>query len=138
MVRFVSFMGAAIEGALQRLRDVSCRTNSSTGATRFQAGTHSEAGSAVFVSAEEKRFGIHADRRVDMIEIEVRGQDPKALAELIASTLHGTPVSDASMVETGKMVRREQEDAETKRPSLHDMQTVNFETIDEDTDWTDV
>jgi hypothetical protein len=73
-----------------------------------------------------------------MIEIEVRGQDPKALAELIASTLHGMPVSDPSMVETGKMVRAQQEDAEIKRPSLHDMQTVNFETIDEDTDWTDV
>ena len=74
-----------------------------------------------------------------MIEIEVRGgQDPQALAELIASTLHGMPVSDPRMVETGKMVRAQQEEAETKRPSLHDMQTVNFETIDEDTDWTDI
>lgn len=73
-----------------------------------------------------------------MIEIEVRGQDPKALAELIASTLHGMPVSDASMVETGKMVRAQQEDDEAKRPSLHDMQTVNFEKIDEDCDWTEV
>jgi len=74
-----------------------------------------------------------------MIEIEVRGgQDPQALAELIASALHGMPVADASMVETGKMVRAQQEDAEAKRPSLHDMQTVNFETIDEEADWTDV
>jgi len=74
-----------------------------------------------------------------MIEIEVRGgQEPKALAALIASTLHGTPVDDPSIVETGKRVRAEQEDEEAKRPSLHDMQTVNFETIDEDTDWTDV
>jgi hypothetical protein len=74
-----------------------------------------------------------------MIEIEVRGgQHPQALAELIASTLHGTQVADKSVVETGKMVRAQQEDAETKRPSLHDMQTVNFETIDEDCDWTDV
>jgi hypothetical protein len=54
------------------------------------------------------------------------------------ATLHGTAVSDAGLVETGKRVRAEQEDAETKRPSLHDMQTVNFETIDEDSDWTDV
>ncbi|MBA3452878.1 MAG: hypothetical protein H0T42_07295 [Deltaproteobacteria bacterium] len=75
-----------------------------------------------------------------MIEIEVRGggQEPQALAELIASTLHGTQVSDASVVETGKLVRAQQEDAEIKRPSLHDMQTINFETIDEDCDWTDV
>jgi len=74
-----------------------------------------------------------------MIEIEVRGgHEPQALAELIASTLHGTPVADSGVVETGKMIRAHQEDAEAKRPSLHDMQTVNFETIDEDTDWTDV
>lgn len=74
-----------------------------------------------------------------MIEIEVRGgQDPQALAELIASTLHGMPVPDPSVAETGKRVRAQQEDAETRRPSLHDMQTVNFETIDEDADWTDV
>ena len=74
-----------------------------------------------------------------MIEIEVRGgQDPQALAELIASTLHGTQVADSSMVETGKMVRAQQEDAEARRPSLHDMQTVNFETLDEDCDWTEI
>jgi hypothetical protein len=74
-----------------------------------------------------------------MIEIEVRGgQDPQALAELIASTLHGTQVADSSIVETGKMVRAQQEDAESKRPSLHDMQTVNFETLDEDLDFSDV
>ena len=74
-----------------------------------------------------------------MIEIEVRGgQNPQALAELIASTLHGMPVSDPQMAATGKMIRAQQEDAETKRPSLHDMQTVNFETIDEEADWTEV
>ena len=65
-------------------------------------------------------------------------QEPQALAELIASTLHGTRVADPSVVETGKMVRAQQEDAEARRPSLHDMQTVNFETLDEDCDWTDV
>lgn len=74
-----------------------------------------------------------------MIEIEVRGgQDPQALAELIASTLHGMPVPDPTMVETGKLVRQQLEDAETRRPSLHDMQTVNFETLDEDLDFSDV
>lgn len=74
-----------------------------------------------------------------MIEIEVRGgQDPQALAELIASTLHGTQVPDPSIVETGKMVRAQQEEAEIKRPSVHDMQTVNFETLDEDIDFSEV
>jgi hypothetical protein len=74
-----------------------------------------------------------------MIEIEVRGgQDPQALAELIASTLHGTQVPDSSIVETGKMVRAQQEEAESRRPSINEMPTVNFETIDEDTDWSDL
>jgi hypothetical protein len=74
-----------------------------------------------------------------MIAIEVRGgQEPQALAELIASTLHGTPVADSSVVETGKIVREQQEAAEGRRPSVNDMQTVNFQTIEEDLDWTDI
>jgi hypothetical protein len=74
-----------------------------------------------------------------MIAIEVRGgQEPQALAELIASTLHGMPVADSSVVETGKLVREQQEAAEGRRPSVNDMETVNFQTIEEDLDWTDI
>lgn len=74
-----------------------------------------------------------------MIEIEVKGGPaPHALAELIASTLHGTPVDDASVAHTGKLVREAQEDDELRRPSVHDLETVNFQTIDDDLDWSEL
>jgi hypothetical protein len=76
-----------------------------------------------------------------MIEIELKGtRDPEALAELIASTLHGHPVPHpgSSSAETGKLVRAEQELAERDRPSHQEMDTVNFQTIDEDLDWTEI
>jgi hypothetical protein len=76
-----------------------------------------------------------------MIEIEVKGsRDPQALAELIASTLHGHPGAspDSSTTEAGKRVRAEQEAAEVTRPSQQEMDTVNFQTIDDDLDWTEI
>lgn len=74
-----------------------------------------------------------------MIEIEVKsGPAPEALAELIAATLHGQPTEDATMATTGKLVREQQEQAELKRPSVHDMQTVNFQTVDDEVDFSDV
>ncbi len=76
-----------------------------------------------------------------MIEIEVLGsRDPQALAELIASTLHGHPIPDpsSSTAETGKRIREEQEQAEQTRPSHEQMETVNFTTIDDDADWTQI
>lgn len=74
-----------------------------------------------------------------MIEIEVKGgAAPRALAELIASTLHGTPVEDEKLAETGKLVREAQESDELRRPSVHELETVNFQTLDEDLDWTEV
>lgn len=76
-----------------------------------------------------------------MIEIEVKGsRDPQVLAELIASTLHGHPgdTQDASLAEAGKRVRAEQEAAEITRPSQQEMDTVNFQTIDDDLDFSEV
>ena len=74
-----------------------------------------------------------------MIEIEVKsGPAPEALAELIAATLHGQPTDDAGMATTGKLVREQQERAELSRPSVHDMQTVNFQTLDDEVDFSDV
>lgn len=76
-----------------------------------------------------------------MIEIEVKcGQDPKALAELIASTLPGHPLEDpdSDLACTGRLVREQQEQAEQQRPSWQQMETVNFQTIEDDQDWTDV
>lgn len=76
-----------------------------------------------------------------MIEIEVKsGQDPEALAELIAATLHGEVIADpqSTATMTGKLIREQQEEAERKRPSHDQIETVNFETIDDDLDWSEI
>lgn len=75
-----------------------------------------------------------------MIEIEVKGGDPHALAELIAATLHGHVLAetDSSVATTGKLVREQQEEAERKRPSRDQIETVDFQRIDPDLDWTDL
>ena len=76
-----------------------------------------------------------------MIEIEVKGgYDPQALAELIAATLHGHVPADTQSpaVTTGKLIREQQEEAERRRPSHDQIETVNFVTIDDDLDWSDI
>lgn len=75
-----------------------------------------------------------------MIEIEVKGGDAQTLAELIAATLHGhIPVNAQSpAVTTGQLVREQQEEAERRRPSRNQIETVNFTTIEDDLDWSDV
>jgi hypothetical protein len=76
-----------------------------------------------------------------MIDVQIKyATDPAALAELIASTLHGhiplDPASPAAQI--GKLVREQQEAAERERPSREEIQTVNFSLIDADDDWSDV
>jgi len=76
-----------------------------------------------------------------MIEIEVKGGcDPQALAELIAATLHGHIPADATSpaVMTGQLIREQQEEAERRRPSRNQLETVNFEKLDADSDWSDL
>ena len=76
-----------------------------------------------------------------MIEIEVKGGcDAQALAELIAATLHGHIPADAHSpaATTGKLVREQQEEAERRRPSRDQIETVDFVTIDPENDWSDL
>jgi hypothetical protein len=78
-----------------------------------------------------------------MIEFEIKplanpAMAPQALAELIASAVHGQPAADESVTEAGKQVREEQEQAELARGSWTDLDTVNFATIDPENDWSDV
>ena len=42
------------------------------------------------------------------------------------------------MATTGKLVREQQEQAELARPSVHDMETVNFQTLDDEVDFSEV
>jgi hypothetical protein len=75
-----------------------------------------------------------------MIDVQVDAKDPQALADLIGATLHGHIPADASSsaVAVGKLVREQQEEAERKRPSREEIQTVNFTTIDPEEDFSDV
>ncbi|HSD89307.1 MAG TPA: hypothetical protein VLB44_17380 [Kofleriaceae bacterium] len=76
-----------------------------------------------------------------MIDVQIKyATDPEALAELIASTLHGHIPEDPSSpaAQAGKFVREQQEEAERQRPSREEIETVNFSTIDPDDDWSDV
>jgi sensor domain CHASE-containing protein len=74
-----------------------------------------------------------------MIEIEIKAdKEPQALAQLIASAVHGQPAEDASVTEAGKQIREEQEQAEIARGSWTDMSTVDFAKLDPENDWSDV
>ena len=78
-----------------------------------------------------------------MIEFEIKpvanpAAAPKALAELIASAVHGQPAEDAAVTEAGKQIRDEREQAELARGSWTDLDTVNFATLDPENDWSDV
>jgi regulator of sirC expression with transglutaminase-like and TPR domain len=74
-----------------------------------------------------------------VIDIQIDGGAPH-LAELIEATLHGNPVEDpsSSVTQVGKLVRQQQEELESKRPSHEQLETVNFALIDEESDWSDV
>jgi hypothetical protein len=76
-----------------------------------------------------------------MTDIQVScGSHPQDLANVLAATLHGIVPTDpdAEAITVGRLVRETQERAERERRSWHDMPTVNFETLDEEDDWTEV
>jgi len=75
-----------------------------------------------------------------MIEIEIKaGRDPHALAELIAQTSGQTaPDPRTSIGAAAALVRSHQQDAERLRLAPEELDTVNFATIDDDLDWTDI
>lgn len=73
-----------------------------------------------------------------MIYIQVKSdRDPRVLAQLIASTQSAAPVDPKLAVEA-TMLREHQAQAERDRPSWQTLDTVNFQKIDDDNDWTDL
>ena len=73
-----------------------------------------------------------------MIDIHIKaGRDPNALAQMIAST-QGEDVPDPAVEQVASLVRQHQADVELNRLSQHDMQTVDFKKLDDETDWSDV
>ena len=76
-----------------------------------------------------------------MIQIEIKSDgEPQVLADLIASTLHGHVIPDpeSDLAQVGKLVRQQQDEAEEKRPSREEIETVDFALIDPELDWSDV
>ena len=74
-----------------------------------------------------------------MIYIQVKSdRDPRILAELIASTQGESPVSDPKVAVEAKMVRDHQEQVERDRPSWQTLDTVNFQKLDDDNNWSDL
>ena len=64
-------------------------------------------------------------------------QAPQALADLIASTL-GEETLDPKLAIEASMIRDHQRQAERDRPSLQEIDTVDFTKLDADNDWTDL
>jgi hypothetical protein len=73
-----------------------------------------------------------------MLYIQVKdGRDPRVLAELIAATEPEHAVDPKVAIEA-KLVRAHQEQEQAARPNRHEIETVNFQTLDDDNDWTDL
>jgi hypothetical protein len=75
---------------------------------------------------------------VVMLYIQIKADcDPKALAELIASQESTAPVDPKLEIEA-TMLREHQEQVERDRPTCHELETVNYQKLDDDNDWTDL
>lgn len=72
-----------------------------------------------------------------MISIRVDTErDPQVLAELIAQA-HGDPNANVTTGEAVAEVHKEILDG-GDRPSRQELETVNFQRLDSENDWTDV
>lgn len=70
-----------------------------------------------------------------MINVQVKAdRDPQALAELIAQA-HGTAEVEGKHADQVNEVRQE---LRAERPSRQELETVNFQRLDSENDWTDV
>ena len=73
-----------------------------------------------------------------MLYIQVKsGRDPRVLAELIASTQHHKRVDPRLAVEA-RLLREHQEQAERDRAPWQSLETLNFQKLDDDNDWTEL
>jgi hypothetical protein len=73
-----------------------------------------------------------------MIEVKIKGRDPRLLAELIASSTDDQPSASPEVAGPGSLVRAHHELADRRRPSRHEVETVNFAKLDAEDDWSDV
>jgi hypothetical protein len=73
-----------------------------------------------------------------MIYVQVKAdRDPRVLADLIAST-HGDREIDPKLAVDVRLVQAVRQHLEAERPAREDLDTVNFQRLDDDNDWTDL
>lgn len=73
-----------------------------------------------------------------MIYVQVKDdRDPSVLAELIAST-HGGEEIDPKLEVDARLVKAVRQHLEAERPPREELETVNFQRLDDENDWTDV
>ena len=73
-----------------------------------------------------------------MLHIQVKSKrDPHVLAELIAASEPDAQVDPKLAVEA-KLIREQRDYEERTRPSLHQLDTMNFHKLDDENDWTDL
>ena len=73
-----------------------------------------------------------------MIHIEVKSdRDPRVLADLIASTQDPSEAS-RTVAPEGEFLRAFIAQQDADRPAHSELETVNFQRLDDESDWTDV
>lgn len=73
-----------------------------------------------------------------MISIQVKSdRDPRVLADLIASTQSPDEASHVAVPE-GEFLREFIAQQDADRPPHSELETVNFQRLDDESDWTDV
>lgn len=74
------------------------------------------------------------------IAVQVHDNDPRALAELIAATIHDGVVLDSepSVAHLSALVANEEREADRRRAAWRWLNSISTSTIDRDNDWSDV
>ncbi|HEY0254519.1 MAG TPA: hypothetical protein VGC41_23485 [Kofleriaceae bacterium] len=73
-----------------------------------------------------------------MFEVLVQSSDaPRVLAELIRAT-QNEPTTDPEIETEARLVREHQLQGRSERPSWQTLDTVDFQKLDPENDWTEV
>lgn len=73
-----------------------------------------------------------------MIYVQVKAdRDPRVLADLIAQT-HGGEEIDPKLEVDVRLVKAVRQHLEAERTPREELETVNFQRLDDENDWTDL
>ena len=73
-----------------------------------------------------------------MIYVQVKSdRDPRVLADLIKQS-HGNEAAAGKHADEATLVREVRKEIEATRTPRQDLETVNFQRLDSENDWTDL